>query len=83
MDLHSKNLKFDYIYLDPPFRHNQLLFQVLSTLNEYPILNIDGILIIEHESELIMEDCMLSFDKIDERRYGSKTISFFKEFHRR
>ena len=76
--LNNRNLKFDYIYLDPPFKHNELLLKVINTFNNYPILNSDGLIMIEHESELILEDKMFSFKKIDERGYGSKTISFFK-----
>lgn len=77
--LSSSDLKFDYIYLDPPFRHNELLLKVISSLKDYPILKTDGLIIIEHESELILEDEMFVFKKIDERRYGAKTISFFKK----
>lgn len=77
--LHNKRLKFDYIYLDPPFRHKDLLYNVLSTLNEYPILCDEALLIIEHESDLALEDSGFSFNKIDERRYGSKTITFFRQ----
>lgn len=77
--LESNKIKFDYIYLDPPFRQRDLLFNVLSTLNNYPILSDKGMLIIEHERELILEDIILNFNKIDERRYGSKTITFFRQ----
>ena len=47
-------------------------------MENYPIIKTDGLIIIEHESELILEDKIFSFKKIDERGYGSKTISFFK-----
>lgn len=77
--LENKKIKFDYIYLDPPFRQKELLFSVLSTLNEYPILSDKGLLIIEHEKELILEDIIFNFNKIDERRYGSKAITFFRQ----
>ena len=77
--LENKKIKFDYIYLDPPFRQKELLFGVLSTLNDYPVLSDKGLLIIEHESELILEDIIFNFNKVDERRYGSKTITFFRQ----
>ncbi|NLY47139.1 MAG: 16S rRNA (guanine(966)-N(2))-methyltransferase RsmD [Tissierella sp.] len=74
--LNNKKLEFDYIYLDPPYRHSDLLFGVLSTLKEYPIFSDNVLLIIEHESELILEDNIFDFNKVDERRYGSKRITF-------
>lgn len=77
-NLYNKKLKFDYIYLDPPFRHGELLYGVLNSLNEYPILSDESLLIIEHESELILEDNIPDFQKVDERKYGSKTISFYR-----
>lgn len=81
--LQTKSLKFDFIYLDPPFRHNKLLYEVFKAINEYGILNDNGLIIIEHESELILEDNVSDFKKNDERRYGSKAISFFGQFSRR
>ncbi len=77
--LESNEISFDYIYLDPPFRQEDLLFNVLTTLNDYPILSDQGRLIIEHERELVLEDTISDFNKIDERRYGSKTITFFRQ----
>ena len=77
-DLYNKKIKFDYIFLDPPFRHGELLYGVLNALKEYPILNDESLLIIEHESELVLEDNLFDFHKIDERKYGSKTITFYR-----
>lgn len=73
----SKELKFDYIYLDPPFRHKELLYGVLKSIDEHKTLADNGLLIIEHEKELILEDKILKFMKNDERRYGNKTMTFF------
>lgn len=69
--------EFDYIYLDPPFRQNGLLDKVLNIINEENILSIDGIIIVEHEKELILEEFTYNFRKYDFRNYGSKSLSFF------
>lgn len=76
-DLYNKKLSFDYIYIDPPFKNKELLYSVLSTLVEKPILNDKALLVIEHGSDIVLEDNILEFKKKDERKYGSKTISFF------
>lgn len=76
--LYNKNVNFDYIFLDPPFRNNELLLKALNTLRDFPILNSNGLIIVEHESELNLEELLFNFKKVDKRRYGSKTISFFK-----
>lgn len=82
-DLGGMSLKFDFIYLDPPFKNSKLLYQVLNGLNDYQLLAYNGLIIIEHENELILEDYVYDFKKTDERRYGSKTVSFFKKISRR
>lgn len=73
----SKKIKFDYIYLDPPFRHKELLYGVIKSIDEHDIIANRGMLIVEHEKELILEDEILKFKKNDERRYGNKTMTFF------
>ena len=74
----DQDLKFDYIYIDPPFKNHELLFNVLKNLNKYTILKNDGIIIIEHEKSLKLDTEISAFKMIDSRNYGSKSISFFK-----
>jgi 16S rRNA (guanine966-N2)-methyltransferase len=73
-----KRLVFNYIYLDPPFRQNGLIEKLLEVINRESILANDGIIIIEHEKELDLEDNFSGFLKSDFRRYGSKSLSFYK-----
>ena len=73
------NLKFDYIYLDPPFRHTELLYKVVSSIDKYDLLKSNGVLLIEHEKELNLEENINNLNKYDFRNYGSKSISFYKK----
>lgn len=73
-----ENLKFDYIYIDPPFKEHNLLIRVLKSIMENEILFKDGIVMIEHENELVLEDEIFVLKKTDYRKYGSKSISFYK-----
>lgn len=75
----NKNLKFDYIYLDPPFSEYTLLDNVFKSISEENILDIDGILIVEHGKSLNLEDILYGFKKIDRRSYGNKIIEFYKK----
>lgn len=72
-------IEFDYIYLDPPFKQDGLVDKVLQNIDRENILNEKGILIIEHEKELKLKDYIYSFEKFDHRRYGSKSIDFYKK----
>lgn len=76
--LKGKKMKFNYIYIDPPFKNHKLLFNVLNTLSDYSILSENGIIIIEHENKLDLEEKINKFTIFDTRPYGSKTISFMK-----
>lgn len=76
--LKGMDLKFDYIYIDPPFENHELLFNTLSILNNYSILKEDGIIIIEHEKKMYLDKDIEGFKMVDYRDYGSKSITFFK-----
>lgn len=74
----SKGVSFDYIYLDPPFRQEGLIESILEQINKENVLEDFGVIIIEHEKELVLNDELFGFVKTDFRKYGSKSLSFFK-----
>ena len=53
-------IKFDYIYLDPPYRKDNLIHKLLESIGFEDVLQEDGMIIIEHESELDLEKVTLS-----------------------
>lgn len=74
----EENIKFDYIYLDPPYKEHELLNNIINKISNYNLLENDGILIIEHEKELILENTIFNLTIFDNRNYGSKSISMYK-----
>lgn len=77
--LGQKNIKFDYIYLDPPFRQPDLIDRLIKEINLNKILADEGMIIIEHEKELKLEEKLYDYEQIDYRKYGSKSLSFYKK----
>jgi 16S rRNA (guanine(966)-N(2))-methyltransferase RsmD len=73
------NLKFDYIYLDPPFKNHELLFNVVDYITKHDLLEKNGLILIEHEKELNLKLNINNFYRCDYRNYGSKSISFYKK----
>ena len=69
-----KSVKFDIIFLDPPYKLN-LINNCLNLIYEESLLNKGGIIICEYENETINTD---DFDLIKERKYGSKNIRIYK-----
>ena len=72
--LKNSNIKFDIVFLDPPYKFN-LINDCLNKIYEYNLLNKDGIIVCEYESENITTD---NFELIKEKSYGSKNIKIYK-----
>lgn len=74
----KKRLKFDYIFLDPPYNKG-LAEKTLERISNSNLLNDRSIIIIEHEVELEFADEYYGIEKIDRRNYGSTAITFFRK----
>ncbi len=69
----NNNIKFDIIFLDPPYKLN-LINDSINRILEYNLLNENGIIVCEYENEKILND---NLNLIKERSYGSKNISIY------
>lgn len=69
----EKNIKFDYIFLDPPYATNYIS-ETLKFILSKNILNKKGLIILETDKNLQIE----GFKVIKEKKY-SKTIVLFLE----
>ena len=73
--LKSTNIKFDIIFLDPPYQNN-FITPSIKLIKEYDLLNNNGIIICEYEKEIIDS---LDYEIIKEKKYGSKNIMILKK----
>ena len=71
--LNNTNLKFDIIFLDPPYKYN-LINRSIELILKNNLLNENGIIICEYETESV--ECCLEL--IKEKKYGSKYIKIYK-----
>lgn len=72
--LKSFNIKFDIIFLDPPY-HLNMMNNAIDKIISYDLLNDGGLLICEYEGGSINCDLEL----IKTKRYGSKNISIYRK----
>ena len=72
--LKNSNIKFDIIFLDPPYKLN-LVNECLDKIFEYNLLNSDGIIVCEYENENIITE---KYNLIKEKKYGTKNIKIYK-----
>ena len=71
----DNNLKFDLIFLDPPYELN-LINKSLDLINEYDLLSKDGLIVCEFESEIVTLD---NYEIIKQKKYGTKNIYIIKK----
>ena len=70
------NEKLDIIFLDPPYEDG-LYDNCFKLIDEYDLLNEDGIIVAEHNSSEEMPDELYGFTKVKERKYGTIIISIY------
>ena len=71
--LKNKNIKFDIIFIDPPYKLN-LINNSINKILEYDLLNKNGLIICEYEHEEIK--CNLEL--IKEKKYGTTYVKIYK-----
>lgn len=70
----NNNIKFDIIFLDPPYQL-YLINNCLDKINKYDLLNPNGIVVCECETENVSNS---DFKILKERTYGNKKVIIMK-----
>lgn len=70
----NRNIKFDIVFLDPPYKLN-LINDCLNKIIKYNLLNKDGIIVCEYETETVEND---ELELVKHKEYGSKKIKIFR-----
>ena len=69
----ENNIKFDLIFLDPPYNLN-LINSCIALISEYHLLNDNGIIVCEFENEVIKRD---DYKLFKEKKYGTKNVNIY------
>lgn len=73
--------KFDIIFMDPPYRMaEKAAVTATGIISENDLLNDDGILIVEHSSELSFVTDVMNMKPIRSCRYGLAMLTFFSKY---
>lgn len=73
--LSSKKLTFDLIFVDPPY-YEGLFEDVLKLIDENGVLDEDGIIVVEHDADIKMED-VGKLHIYKEKKYGITMLTFY------
>ena len=72
----NNNIKFDLIFLDPPYKLN-VIDNIINYILDNNLLNEKGLIICEFDSDIKKEYDELKV--IKEKKYGSKYVVIFKK----
>lgn len=73
----KRDLVFDYIFLDPPYKKQQLE-KLLQVISKHQLLNQKGIIVCEHGSEVELAADIESFRQFKQEKYGIITVTMYK-----
>lgn len=75
--LSKRELKFDLILLDPPYKQESYL-KLINRFVEHKMVNINGIIVAEHDFKLELPDMIGSYEKIKKAVYGNIGLSIYQ-----
>lgn len=75
--LASKSIKFDLIFIDPPYFKNMVL-PAIELITENDLLNEDGLIIIKISSKEKIHINDEKIELVDYRKYGNTVLEFYK-----
>lgn len=73
--VNSTNMKFDIIFLDPPYKYEKLK-NLIKNIVKCDILNDDGVLIVEHDKNISIGE-FENLKKIRSKSYSLTAIEIF------
>lgn len=76
LEFESKALKFDIIFLDPPYNKG-IVQKILQQLEKYNIMQSEGVIIVETDREEETPEKIGKFFKQKEKSYSSTKITFY------
>ena len=74
--LEKKALKFDIIYMDPPFANN-LYEKCLTGLSKSQLLKKESLVVVEHHNKHVLQEIYGKLSLDDQRQSGDTSLSFY------
>ena len=75
--LKDENIKFDIIFLDPPYKLH-IINEILRFIDVNDLLNQNGIVVCEYYKDVLLDN-YFNLKKIKERKYGEKEFSIYRK----
>ncbi|MGM9873460.1 MAG: 16S rRNA (guanine(966)-N(2))-methyltransferase RsmD [Bacilli bacterium] len=72
----NNDIKFDIIFIDPPYEFNDYSL-IVKLINEYHLLNKDGVIIVESNKKIEIDDKLVNIYK--EKKYNDIYVWYLRE----
>ncbi|MEH7414221.1 16S rRNA (guanine(966)-N(2))-methyltransferase RsmD [Neobacillus drentensis] len=72
----KRGLSFDYIFLDPPYKKQQLV-SLMEKMDQQDLVKKDGIIVCEHSFDVELPQTVGRFNQIKHEKYGIIAVSIF------
>ena len=76
-DLYRKKCRFNVIFADPPYNQG-LIGETIKALNEYPVLQEEGIIVLQHSVREQLAPLTDGWFIADQRKYGDNLLTFIR-----
>jgi len=72
----NNNIKFDLVFIDPPYKYN-VIEEIINKLLNYNLLNDEAIIVCEYSSDLL-KDSYNNLNLLKYKKFGDTHISIYK-----
>ncbi len=72
----KRDITFTHIFLDPPYKKQQLE-SLITKIADAHLMTYDGIIVAEHDADVILPDNIRSFTRIKFETYGTIAVSVY------
>ncbi|MBQ8681904.1 MAG: 16S rRNA (guanine(966)-N(2))-methyltransferase RsmD [Bacilli bacterium] len=73
----DNNIKFDIIFIDPPYKYN-IKNELLTIIYNSNLLNKNGIIVFEYQTDEELENTN-NYELLKNKKYGDKYISIYRK----
>jgi 16S rRNA (guanine(966)-N(2))-methyltransferase RsmD len=74
----NNNIKFDIIFIDPPYRY-MIIEELIDKINNYDLLSNNGLLVLEFQKDEIKDEYKYLV-LIKKKKYNDKYVYIFKKY---
>ncbi|MDF0725304.1 16S rRNA (guanine(966)-N(2))-methyltransferase RsmD [Cytobacillus sp. S13-E01] len=73
----KRDLQFNLIFLDPPYKKQQLN-ELIEKIHYNKLLSVNGFIVAEHSEEVQLSETIGTYTKIKHENYGVTSLSVYK-----